>query len=361
MRTGRIRRHSGLALVLTLAAVAIAAPGCGGREETPASASGAGVKVTKVAIIAPEKANDFGWNQQGVEGVEAAASSAAAACIVQDGAGYGDITPILNQVAAEQPQLIFAWASGYNTVAPQVARETQIPTVIIGAGDDANTPGLVTDLETDAQHGAYLAGILAARMNRSGTVAIVVSAEDENWTKMSGGFIAGVRDTEPGIKVLYVQIGQAGYADAAGGKRVTQSAIAGGADVIFGMGDGSSFGMLQACETADPPEGSDKVWFIDVIGDKSSLDAEGVYLSSVHWDFTTIDRLAIEQVEGGTFGSATYYLGLDNGISLLKTAWIPDGVWAEVEAARQGIGDGSIEVPLTRTEKDVQALLKSGE
>jgi basic membrane protein A len=360
MRTGRIREGSGLALVLTLAALAIAAFGCSGREETPASTSG-GAEVTKVAIIAPEKANDFGWNQQGVEGVRSAAASAEAECIVQDGAGYGDITPILNQVAAEQPQLIFAWASGYNTVAPQVARETQIPTVIIGAGDDANMPGLVTDLETDAQHGSYLAGILAARMNRSGTVAIVVSAEDENWTKMSGGFIAGVRDTEPGIKVLYVQIGQAGYADAAGGKRVTQSAIAGGADVIFGMGDGSSFGMLQACATADPPEGSDKVWFIDVIGDKSPLDEEGVYLSSVHWDFTTIDRLAVEQVEGGTFGSATYCLGLDNGISLLKTAWIPDDVWAEVEAARQGIGDGSIEVPLTRTEKDVQALLKSGE
>ena len=40
-------------------------------------------------------------------------------CIVQDGAGYGDITPIMNQLATQNPQLIFPWASGYNTVAPQ--------------------------------------------------------------------------------------------------------------------------------------------------------------------------------------------------------------------------------------------------
>jgi simple sugar transport system substrate-binding protein len=348
-------------VALTLTAVAVAGPGCSGREDAATPTSGEQVAVTRVAIVTPEKANDFGWNQQGVEGAQAAAAETGAECIVQDGAGYGDITPILKQLAARQPQLIYAWASGYNTVAPQVAAETGIATVVIGAGDGANVPGLVNDLETDAQHGAYLAGILAARMSASGTVAIVVSAEDENWTKMSGGFIAGARDVEPGIEILYVQVGQAGYADAAGGKRVTQSAIANGADVIFGMGDGSSFGMLQAVETSRPPQGAEKIWFIDVIGDKSALDEEGVYLSSVVWDFTELDRLAMRQVEDGTFGTATYYLGLDNGISLLETEWIPDDVWAEIEAARQAISEGTVEVPLTRTESDVQALLQSGE
>ena len=38
------------------------------------------------------------------------------------GSMYGDITPILNQLAGDNPQLMLAWASGYNTVAPQVAQ-----------------------------------------------------------------------------------------------------------------------------------------------------------------------------------------------------------------------------------------------
>jgi len=368
MRDVKLLRVVAWAPIFALAVMSAAAiTGCSGRSETttstgPSAGSSTGVKVTKVAVITPEKANDFGWNQQGVEGAKAAAVSVGAQCIVQDGAGYGDITPILNQLAEQGPQLIYAWASGYNTVAPAVARQTGIPTVIIGAGGDAaNVPGLVNDLETDAQNGAYLTGILAARMTRTATVAIVVSAEDENWTKMSGGFIGGARSVTPGIKILYVQIGQAGYADAAAGKRVTASAIAGGADVVFGMGDGSSFGMMQAVETATPPSGAGKVWFIDVIGDKSSLDKKGIYLSSVVWDFAALDKRAIKDVESGRFGSATYWLGLDNGIDLLQTRFIPAAVWSAIQTAKQGILDGSISVPLTKTGKEVKAYLHSGQ
>ena len=72
------------------------------------------------------------------------------------------------------------------------------------------------------------------------------------------------------------------------------------------MGDGSSFGMLDAVETATPPAGADKVWFIDVIGDKSdpSVDPNGVLLSSVLWDFTGAFEDGIAQIDAGTFGTA---------------------------------------------------------
>ena len=48
----------------------------------------------------------------------------------------------------------------------------------------------------------------------------------------------------PAVKILYAVIGPAAYSDAAGGKRVTEALIAAGADIIFGQGNGSSFGML---------------------------------------------------------------------------------------------------------------------
>lgn len=354
-----------LVLALVLSAALIAA--CGGRDEGTDTGDGgdataspdAGVKVTKIAVITPEKANDYGWNQQGVEGAKAAAASVGAECIVQDGAGYGDITPILNQLAAEEPQLVFPWASGYNTVAPQVAQQTGIAMTSSDPGtEDANILGLVEAVETNGQNGGYLAGVLAGKMSRSGTVAIVVSAEDLNWSKQAGGFVAGARSVAPDLKILYVQIGQAAYADAAGGKRVTASAISGGADVIFGMGNGSSFGMMQAVETATPPAGADKVWFIDVIGDKTPTDDKGVLLSSVLWDWEPFMTDAIMRVEEGTFGQESFYLDLDNGMGLLKTDHIPDDVWAEIETAKVGVLDGAIEVPLTTNSKEVKALIK---
>ena len=360
MRTRQARLAA--AAAVAAAVLVVAAAGCGGRgggsSPTP---SGSGATVGRIAIVTPEKANDFGWNQQGVAAVKQAATRTGATAVIQDGAGYGDIAPMLEQLSAGNPGLIVAWASGYNTVAPQMAREHGIPTLIVGAGEGSDVRGLVADVETNAQNGAYLAGILAARTTRSGTLAIVVSAEDENWTKMSGGFIGGARSVTPAIRILYVQIGQAGYADAAGGQRVTEGAIAGGADVIFGMGDGASFGMLRAVETATPPKGADKLWFVDVIGDKSPLDKQGVYLSSVVWDFTPLLEQAVHDIERGSFGEHTYWLGLDNGIGLLHSRWIPAAVWSELEKARRAIMDGSIKVPLTKTGAEVKAFLKSGQ
>jgi simple sugar transport system substrate-binding protein len=357
-----------VAVALVVSAALLSA--CGGRASSTetsspaASASEAGtkgVKVTTVAVITPEKANDYGWNQEGVEAVKAAAATVGAQVLVEDGAGYGDITPIITQLAANKPQLIFAWASGYNTVGPQLAQQLNVAVTSSDPGtESANVPNLVNAIEENAQNGAYLAGVLAASMTKTGTIGIVVSADDLNWAKMGGGYIAGARSVNPKIKILYAQIGQAGYADAAGGKRVTASVISGGADIVFGMGDGSSFGMMQAVETAKPPSGADKVYFIDVIGDKSSLDKKHIYLSSVVWDFTQIDTQLIQDVENGTFGQKSVYLDLNNGLGLLKTSLIPDDVWSKVEAAKQAIIDGSIKVPLTTSAKQVKAMIASG-
>jgi len=365
-RVGTLLRIAALLVVAVLLGLAAS---CGGEEAaettTPAEteappaeteAPPAENAITKMAVVAPEKANDFGWNQQGVDGAQAAADSIGAELLVADGAGYEDVTPILQQLADDGAQFIIAQASGYNTAAPEFAAETGIPVITYDKPDNT-TPGLVADISTSSQQGAYLAGILAASMSQTGVLGIVESADDTNWHKQSGGFVAGARSVNPDVEVIVTQIGQAGYADAAGGKRVTESVIAGGADIVFGMGDGSSFGMLQAVETATPPEGADKVWFIDVIGDKTSIDSKGVLLSSVLWDFTQIFEQALADLNAGTFGNQGYDLNVSNGLSLLQTPNIPADVWAEIETAAGGIADGSIEIPLTPTLDDVNALI----
>lgn len=363
MKCRRFLRLTAIMLVLTVlvAAVALSA-GCGRDTEEPEASPSAGVQLTKIAVITPEKGNDYGWNQQGVEGAQAAADAIGAELIVQDGAGYGDITPIMEQLSSAGAEFIFPWASGYNTVGPTMAQQLNIPVTASDPGtEEANVPQLVQAMETNGQNGGYLAGVLAGKMTQSGTVAIVVSAEDLNWSKMSGGFIAGVRSVAPDTKILYVQIGQAAYADAAGGKRVTASAISGGADIIFGMGDGSSFGMMQAVETATPPAGADKVWFIDVIGDKQPTDEKGVLLSSVLWDWSTLMTQALTDFEAGTMGTASYFLDLDNGMGLLQTQYIPSDVWTAVEEAKAAVMDGTVDVPVLTTGKEVKDAIASGE
>jgi basic membrane protein A len=128
--------------------------------------------------------------------------------------------------------------------------------------------------------------------------------------------------------------------------------IADGADVVFGMGDGSSFGMLQAVEAADG------VSFIDVIGDKTQIDDQGVLLSSVLWSFDGLYADAIEDIGNGTFGEQGYELDLENGgISLLQTDQIDDETWSEIEDIKQQIIDGEIKIPLTEDKSQVEDLI----
>jgi simple sugar transport system substrate-binding protein len=354
-RTMHLRKKQGLATLLTvLLALCVVSLGQGLISEARA-----GTTITKMAVVAPEEGNDYGWNQEGVESAKEVAKYLGAEIEVADGAGYGDIGPILRDLANGGAQWIIAFASGYNTIAPQIAQQTGVPVVAIGAFEQGLIPGLSADVETRAQEGSYLAGFLAAKMSRSGTLGICISADDENWVKMAGGFAVGAKRANPGIKVLMAQIGQAGYADAAGGSRVTKNLISGGADIVFGMGDGSSFGMIQAVETATPPKGAEKVWFIDVLGDKTSLDKKNIYLTSVIWDYYPMFKQLADDLKTGEYGKQIHWLDLSNGcIKLLKTKHIPADIWSEVDAIGKDIIAGKIEVPELRTKKEVQDLIK---
>lgn len=371
-----MRRADTLRYVVGLIVIGLAVTGCAGSGDIATTSAPAGSDATaaastdstaqsgtqivqKMAVIAPEEAKDFGWNQQGVESAKKVAAEIGAEIEVADGAGYEDITPLLRELAQGGSNLTIAFASGYGTSAVQQAQELKVPHVVIGQFEKGNVPGLAQDIETNAQNGAYLAGIVAAKTTKTGTVGIVMSADDENWVKMAGGFVQGARSVKADLKILMAQVGQAGYADAAGGKRVTESVIAGGADVIFGMGDGSSFGMIQAVETAIAPKGADKIWFIDVIGDKSSLDKKGVLLTSVVWDYSVAFTWALDQLAAGTFGTEIYSLDVDNGgMDLLKTPYLTAEVMADVDTAKKGIIDGSIQVTETTSKADVEAMIK---
>jgi len=307
-RSRTVAWAAGLAAMSLL--IGAAAPALA-QSPSPMASTGptASSSIKNMAYISPEQANDYGWNQQGAEGAQAAATYFGAHLDLADNSGYDDPTPILHQLADGGAQFIIAQAGGYSTPASQFAAESKIP-VLVYDRPELLSPGLVSDVETDSQQGGYLAGVLAANMSKTGTLGIVTSADDTNWRKQSGGFIQGALAAKPDIKFSVAQIGPAGYGDAQGGKTVTQTVIASGADIIFGMGDGSSFGMLDAVETATPPTGADKVWFIDVIGNKTDpkVDPNGAVLSSVLWNFGGAFEDAISQIDAGTYGTKGYTL-----------------------------------------------------
>jgi basic membrane protein A and related proteins len=315
--------------------------------------------VKSIAILVPEAGTDYGWNQQGVEAAREVAKKNNLELMPAEGLGYGDVHPTLRELAGDGASLMIAHASGYNTAAPEVAEETKVPVAIVDR-PDANKKGLVADYTLSGHEGAYLAGVLAAMTSKTKTVGIVVSGEPPSWNSQSAAFAQGAKATKPDVKIVYAVIGPAAYADAAGGKRVTESVIAAGADVIFGQGDGSSFGMIEAVENAKAPGGGE-VWFIDVIGDKTSID-KGHLLSSVVWNLVPVYDQMVQDLKADAFGTKSYAIGLkDDSVQLLKTKHVPDNVWNEVMTVRQQILDGKVKVEPIWDAAQVRPLMSSVE
>ena len=309
--------------------------------------------VKKIAIMIPEEPVDQGWNQQGFDAAKAVAEKFGLEFMPYAGLGYGDVHPQAREAADDGASLIIAHASGYNTAVPEVGAEKKVPVAIVDK-EGTGVPGVLADYTLSGHEGAYMAGALAAKMSKSKTVGIVVSGEPPSWNSQSAAFANGVKATDSGVKILYAVIGPAAYSDAAGGKRVTDQLIGAGADVIFGQGDGASFGMLQAVETA-----KSEAWFIDVIGDKSK-DHGSRLLSSVIWDMVPVYTQMVEDLKADKFGTHEYAISLkDNSVQLLKTKNIPDDVWASIEDLRKKIIDGSVKVDRIEDAAKVRALMTS--
>lgn len=296
-----------------------------------------------VGLTIPEAGTDKGWNEQGKVGLETIAAKYGFEMELGEALGYGDIKPTLRDMVKKGSDLIICHASGYQTVAPEIARETGVRVVTTENHKDV-TPGLISDIDTQPQGGCYMAGYLAGKMTRSNIVGIVTSGEPPTWNRMSAGFAQGLKASNPGAKLLYSLIGEAAYADAAGAKRNSEDQIAVGADVIFGMGDGASFGMLQACSSKKAKDGG-KVWFIDVIGDKSSIDRADVLLSSVLWDMSVVYDEIIQSWKDGSFGKQ-HWVAMDNGaIRLLEpNKAVPSAVRKEIKDLEAKLKSGAIAV-----------------
>ena len=323
------------------------------------AAAARAAEITSLAIMTPEQGTDFGWNQQGIDAAAAVAKKYHLTFTAAQGLGYGDVRNTLRELADDKTGLIIAHASGYNTAAAEIAAETNTRVAIVDS-PKALKQGLVADYTLSGHEGAYLAGILAAKTTKTDTVAIVVSGEPPAWNSQSYGFAQGVKATKPAVKIRYAVIGPAAYSDAAGAKRVTEAAIAAGADVVFGQGNGASFGMIQAVETARPANGG-KVWFIDVIGDKTSVD-HGNLLSSVLWDYAPVFDQMVQDIKSDAFGTHDYHLSLASGsVRLLKTSHIPADVWQELQTAQADIISGKIKVEETFDAAKVRAAMSAVE
>lgn len=344
---------------LTLALLALMAVSFSGLASV-AGVSAQAKKVANVAVIMPSAKTNLGWDQQAADSLTAVGKKLGVTVEVSENGGYGDITPALKDLKSQGAQLIICHASGYQTTCPDFAAAENVMVAVI-ENPKAVKPNLVSDIETQAQEAAYLAGVAAGKMTKTGTVAIVASGQPPTWNYMAAGFAEGLKATNGSAKLLYSVLSGSDdpYSDAAGAKRVTEQAISAGADIVFGMGDGASFGMIEAIRDHNKANADKKAMFIDVIGDKSK-DYADVLLTSVLFDYQGIYAAMINDANAGTFGK-TYTMDVKNGgVRLLDLpASVDQATKDAVAAAQKGVVDGTIKVDAIGDADGLKAKLKA--
>ncbi|MGY3742983.1 BMP family lipoprotein [Leuconostoc inhae] len=244
----------------------------------------------------------------------------------------------------------FAAAPAMNTVA-KANPKTQFA-IIDSVIPDKN----VASLMFKSEQSSYLAGVAAAKQTKSKTVGFIGGIHGDIIDTFEAGFKAGVAATDPNIKIV-TQYADS-FTDAAKGKTIAASMVAGGADVIFQAAGGSGSGVFSEAKANNQKltaDANDKVWVIGVDMDqkqdgaytaKNNEKSNFTLVSAVKRVDHAVESLSNDGRKGNFPGGKTITYGLkEKGVALAKDS-ASDNVWSAVQLAQKKIIAGDIKVPV---------------
>jgi basic membrane protein A len=252
----------GLALVAVLAlagCVAPAAPAApaGGEAAAPEEATAPEAGTFRIGLVTDVgRVNDRSFNQSAWEGVEQAAAEL--------GLGEDDIKYIETQDAKDYADNMQQFIdAGFNVIVTVGAALGDATTEAAKANPDIHFIGVdqpqkevlpnVTGLVFKEDHAGYLAGVLAASLTETGTIAAVLGTDlVPPVVAFKEGYEAGAKSVNPDINLISTyhpgELSQA-FTDPEWGAATAKQAIDQGADVIFGAGGMTGNGALQEVAT----------------------------------------------------------------------------------------------------------------
>jgi basic membrane protein A len=196
--------------------------------------------------------------------------------------------------------------------------------------------------------GGYMAGVLAASLSQSGVIGVVGGREDvPPVVKLVNGYEVGAQSVNPDIQVL--KIYNESFTAPDKGASDAQQFIGEGADVIFGAGGlTGSGGVSAAAQQGVWGIGVDQDEYFSTFDGGAAPGSEFLASSAVKrvdlGVFVQIVNVLKAEFEGGIFS-----LTAENGgitYAPFHDADVPEDAQAAVEAARQGLADGSIKTGL---------------
>jgi simple sugar transport system substrate-binding protein len=336
-----LHKRSLLQMAALSAVAAAALVGCGKKEEpapaapaepAPAAAPAAKPEPLKISFAYVGPVGDGGWSfahDQARKKLEAEFGDKIQTSYVESVPEGPDAERVLRDMVTQGNKLVFGTTFGYMDVMQKLGGEFK--DVKFEHATGYKTSENVRTYDSRTYEGAYLAGIIAGGMTKTGTLGVVGSVPIPEVIRNINSFTLGALSVNPTIPTTVVWVNE--WFSPPKETEAATSLINGGADVLFQNTDSPA--VLKTAEEKGKR----------AFGWDSDMTAYGpkAHLGSAVINWAPYYIKATKDVLDGTWATGQSWWGVKEGaIDLVSIAEdVPAEIKAKVEEAKAGLKDGS--------------------
>lgn len=332
-----ISRRATLAALLALATATLVA--CGKKEEAPAppasaaSAAAPTIAPLKIAFVYVGPVGEAGWtfaHDQGRKAIEAQFGDKVNTTFVESvPESAADAERVIRQLATDGNKLIFGTTFGYMEAMLKVAKE--FPDVRFEHATGFKTADNLAQYDVRTYEGAYLAGVVAGKMSKTGKLGVVASIPIPEVIRNIDAFTLGARLSNPQATTRVVWVNK--WFDPGKEREAATTLIGQGVDVL--MQNTDSAAVVQTAQEKG-------VYAFGWDSDMSKFGSQAhLAASEINWGvyYTQVAGKVLD----GSWQSGFTWWGLKEGMIDLKhfNANLPADVQALVQSRKQSIIDST--------------------
>jgi basic membrane protein A and related proteins len=331
--------------------------GCGQSKETPTSTPTPGTADSKpatptaptggsfkIALVTPGSVSDNGWNAGAYKGLQDLKSELGAEVENVEAKTSGTQVENLRAYAAKGFNVVIGNGGEFEDKALKIEGDFPKTTFVVSAGHKTgkNTQPIILLLED----GAYLEGMLAAGMSKTGHIASVGATRDASMDSVFKAYELGAKKVNPKI-IVTPTIFTGDWEDVAKAKAATNALLDQGADVILQDLDAAAQGVFQAVQ--ERAKQGKTVWALGTNSDQNAV-APDVILASAPIYLSKAFLPIVKSIKDGTFKPSATPYDLKSGVigfvlNPQLESKIPADLKAKVDDAQKQIAAGTLVVP----------------
>jgi basic membrane protein A len=338
-----LQKRSLLKLAALSAVASAALVGCGKKEEPAPAPAPAPVAAPapakpeplKIAFAYVGPVGDGGWtfaHDNGRKEIEKEFGDKVVTSYVEKVPESADAERVIRDMASQGNKLIFGTTFGY--MEPMLKVAPNFKDVKFEHATGYKTADNMRTYDSRTYEGAYMAGVIAGKMSKTGTLGVVGSIPIPEVVRNINSFTLGAQSVNPKVKTKVVWVNE--WFNPPKETEAATSLINGGADVLFQNTDSSA--VLQTAEKMNKR----------AFGWDSDMTAYGpkAHLGSaiINWGpyYVKATRDALE----GKWTTGQVWWGVKEGaIDMVSIAAdVPDDTKKRIDEIKAGLKDGSFSI-----------------